>query len=544
MGKAKKIMCLVLCLVICTCVFSACAPGTDSGTAAGGSDAVSPAAGSSAAGTAGDAGSQPADANAKYAKALTVIIDNNKIVDINPLTTSAATSSTTWELHMVYDTLVALTPDGKYSPSLATSWDTTDWKTITMHLRDDVTFHNGEKFKASDVVFTVKSAQNATGTPAQDRWSSVETATAVDDYTVQFVLKNVNTFFLYNLSQSASVILNEKAVTSDKEKGTWIGTGAFKVSEFASNDHVTLQRNDSYWGEKPKTEQITLKFIPEMSTRMMMLQNGEADVCFSLSPTDLPLVEADKEHYVTYSYVSNNPGILGFNMNDPLCGDLNFRKAVACVLNRNDMVLAASNGYAVAETTGAFWGSNEEYKNESIPIMPNDLEQAKKYLSASSYQGQTVEIATAISTMISASQVIQEELSQIGIKAEIKQMDIPGLVAYTQYANNKCQMYCFVAAFNYSAYSGRSILYPGGSANRSSYNNADIKNAFDLAPTLTDPDKLKDLWYGVQQQNADDLAYISLFYPRQVASCAKGVDGMALSPDAYHDLRYIYKVVD
>ena len=521
MEKARKVTCIVLCLVTCLCLFTACAQGSGSSPAA----------------------SAPATANVKYAKALNVIIDNNKIVDFSPLTVSAATSSATWVLHMVYDTLVNLTPDGKYIPGLATSWDTTDWKTITVHLRKDVKFHNGEKLKASDVVFTVTAGQKATGSPAQTRWSIVDTVTAVDDSTVKFVLKDVNAYFLYNISQSASVILNEKAVNADKDKGAYVGTGAFKVTNFVSNDYVAMQRYDSYWGEKPKTEQITLKYIPEMSTRMMMLQNGEADVAFNLSPTDLPIVEKDKEHYTAYSYISMNPGVICFNMNDPITGDLNFRKAVVSVLNRNDMVLAAANGYAAAETTGSCWGSAEEYRNKDLPIMPTDLNAAKQYLAASSYKGQPVEICTAIATMISAAQVIQQELSQIGVKATIKQLDIPAIVAYTQYASNKSQITVFVNAFNYSAYSGKSVFYPGGNANRASYNNPDVQKAFDLAPTMSDPAKLKDLWYGVQAQIAKDLAYVNLFYPKQVASCVKGVDGLVLSPDAYHDLRYAYRVV-
>ena len=50
---------------------------------------------------------------------------------------------------MIYNKLVVSLGDGKYGPSLATSWDTDDWKTFTFHLRNDVTFHNGVKFAAA-----------------------------------------------------------------------------------------------------------------------------------------------------------------------------------------------------------------------------------------------------------------------------------------------------------------------------------------------------------------------------------------------------------
>jgi ABC-type transport system substrate-binding protein len=79
-----------------------------------------------------------------------------------------------------------------------------------MKLRDDVTFHNGEKFTAADVIFTWEEAQKAEGTKAHDRWANIDSVTAVDDYTVKFVLSTPNVDFLYNMSQPQSGIVNKK----------------------------------------------------------------------------------------------------------------------------------------------------------------------------------------------------------------------------------------------------------------------------------------------------------------------------------------------
>ena len=238
-----------------------------------------------------------ADPEANYAEELMVVIDNNPIVDFLPHSSSAGTSSTLWAENMIYDRLVGIDADGKYIPALALSWETDDWQTITMKLRDDVTFHSGEKFTASDVVFTINDAREATGTLSQEYWATVKEVTAIDDYTVKFVLDGVNVEFLYDCSQPWSSILSEKAMTEDPEKGYWIGTGAFMVSDFATSDYVELTRNDSYWGEKAITKTITLKYIPEESTRLMMLQNGEADACFSLNTNDYPVIENDPDNY-------------------------------------------------------------------------------------------------------------------------------------------------------------------------------------------------------------------------------------------------------
>jgi len=444
---------------------------------------------------------------------------------------------------MVYNRLVVSIGDGEYGPCLATSWDTSDWKTFRFHLRDDVTFHNGEKFTAADVVYTIETAREATGTLASDRWGPIDTINVIDPYTIEFVLANVNVDFLFNLAQPQAVIVNEKAMKADPENGVWIGTGAWKVSEFATNDYVVLVRNDSYWGEPAITEKLTLRFVPEMATKLMQLENGQTDVCFSLDPVDMPLIAADTENYVCYIYTYNNCDMIGFNMEDPIVSDWNFRMAVASALDRDEITIAACSDFGIPETEGTYSGYQTEFRNHSIPIIPYDIDAAKAFLAASPYNGETLEIATAISTNIIAAEVIQQQLAKIGIKTSINVMDPPSMGAYVRFGENKSQIVVYVGPMTLSSASYRSAYYPGAAYNRVSYNNPVITEMLDKAVTMTDLNARRALYMELQEIVAEDPPYINLFWLQHMAACAKGVGGMILSSDSYFDLTYIYKTI-
>ena len=157
-------------------------------------------------------------------------------------------------------------------------------------------------------------------------------------------------------------------------------------------------------------------------------------------------------------YVSNNPWMISFNLDKPIMNDLNFRKAVAYAINRDEIVTAVMNGYGEPIETGCLWGYMTDYKASDIAGYSYDPEKAKEYLAMSSYNGETIELTTAINDIILTAAVVQEQLSKIGINVEINNMDIPGLVSYAAAGNNQSEMLCFLTAFTKSPSSTRALL--------------------------------------------------------------------------------------
>ncbi len=346
MKKAKKTIALLLAITMCLALLAACGPAKNSVEKTPGPGSPSASADS------GQMQEKPPE-GAKYADSLEVVLDNNPIANLDPTIPASHTPGTYWVLIMVHDRLVDFVGNGKFAPSLATEWKTDDYKTYKLKLRDDVFFQNGEKLTADDVVFTAERSIAAVGSQAYGLWNPVETIKAVSDYEVEIVLNKANVDFLFNLSRPMASILNRKAVEADNEKGPWVGTGAYKVKDFLSNDHVTMERNDAYWGTHGITKEITFRYVPETSTRSIIMQNRECDVSFGISNEDLSLFENDP-NFAVYPQYANNPQGLAFNMNDPIAGDYNFRMAFIYGIDREEIAIVARGNWASAPTEGNF----------------------------------------------------------------------------------------------------------------------------------------------------------------------------------------------
>ena len=482
----------------------------------------------------------PSGDTVKFADEIMMIIDNSVVSVMNPFLPGAGSPANGWTYNMIYDRLIYPVAVGQYDPYLATRWETDDYQTFTFYLREDVYFQNGEKFTANDVVWTVNTAKESVGSGASTQWSYVKEATAIDEYTVQLVLNNVNVDFLFFISNSACGIVNEKAMKDDPENGARVGTGAYRITEFVADNYWVLERNDNYWGDPPITRKVTMTFIPEMGTRTIMMLNGEAQISFRISDEDLQ-VFIDDPGFNVNTYVLNNPNPIWFNLTHPICGNYDFRMAVASALDREEIAMGVAGDYALdGGTDGSYWGYGSEFRNTSIPVVPYDLEAAKKYLEASPYNGEVIEIATSNASLIKASEIVQQQLNRIGLKTEIQTFDGPGLNIYGNPENSQVQMSVSVVGMSLNASSFRNTVYPGTSSNRTFYNNPAVTELLDRAAGELDYEKRREIWMEVQRLIAEDPPFFNLFWRLSAIVADKGVGGFTMPADAAYDLRYMY----
>jgi len=538
----KKVLAILLAVVMLAAI-AAC--GSDDATpAAPGAPTGAPATPTPPPGVLGpgDTIAAPEGPDVQFADSIDVLVDMN-IVVVDPLNPGAGTVASRLVQMVIFDRLVIRTADGEYIPELATSWETTDWQTITFNLRDDVVFHNGDRFTAQHVVDTANAAKSAPGSLAFDSWRSVDTITAVNDTTVRMVLGAVNVDFLWFLALPGASIINRAAAAADAVNGVMVGTGAFYVSNFVSGDFTQVTRNDDYWGEAPLTRELTFRFIPEIAARTVMIMNNESQVCTSISPEDLHLFVNDSD-YVVYRIVSNSAHALGFNMLDPITGDINFRKAVAHALERADVAVVAAGDWAIADNGGTFWGDTTEFRNNDIPLLPFDLDLARQYLAASTYNGEEIEIYTGVPTFHRSAEMIQEQLLRIGINLVLHQTDAPTLQSLAVYGSDTVQIVHHPLPFNMSAASARTMLGPGGSANRSTYDNPAVTQLLDLAPTIADRDARGQIYRQIQALVAEDLTYVNVFFRVHAIVTHGNIGGIVVNPDQNHDYRGIFMTLE
>ncbi|MCL2391362.1 MAG: ABC transporter substrate-binding protein [Oscillospiraceae bacterium] len=550
MKKLKNVVALLICLAMAIMLLAACGPATPAAPATPGAPTPAPAPAPGPGDTPGAGGVIGGEAPAPedgvtFADYIEVIGDNSTLAVIDPFNPAGNQPMISWVFRMIYDTLIESAGEGEFIPSLATQWHTEDWQTFTFYLRDDVVFHNGDPFTAADVEATILASREGVGTRAHDQWRPVETINVIDSHTIELVLDAVNVEFLFNVSLPTTGIVNVSAIEADPEQGAWIGTGPFTVQGFDAYDHVELHRFDGYWGEAPITQRIYLRFIPEITTRAIMMQNGESHLSFGTGSEDVPLFQ-NTDDFEIFSLWFNVPQGISFNMTHPITGDRNFRMAVLHALDRADISMAAAGEWAVpADSDGTFWGLQTEFRNTDIPLIPFDLDRARAYLEASPYNGETIEIATAMITHVRAAEVIQQQLSRIGITTTINQMDAAALHAYMAFHNNQTEMTMFGSAAGLNAGSVRAIFYPGGGQNRAVYDNPVVTAMLDEALSIYDVGERRDLYFRLQEIVAEDAPLSTMFWRVNPVVAAAGVGGVILPADHFLiDMRAIHRIID
>ena len=187
---------------------------------------------------------------------------------------------------MVFQTaefLCVTQPDLTLRPVLAESWaPNEDGSVWTFKLRKGVKFHNGEDFKADDVVATFD--RLADPTVASNALSvfkgllSKGGTRKVDDHTVAFHLDAPSGSFPYSVSiDNYNAVILPASYKGDYEK-TFEGTGPFRLESYTPKVGATFVRNDGYWGEKALPDRIEFKFYADVQPRILALQAGDVDV--------------------------------------------------------------------------------------------------------------------------------------------------------------------------------------------------------------------------------------------------------------------------
>ena len=225
-----------------------------------------------------------------------------------------------------FDTLIGKDPtktESVWMPWLATSWKLVSPTEMELKIRQDVTFHNGDKMTAEDVVFSLDRIVNATFPPytvrKRDTLPNIAKVEALDAETIRVTAARPEPLFETLMNVQQTMIVPKKYIASlagdaskledaDFEAFSLkpVGTGAYKITEFVPNQRLVYERFDGYWGPKAPFQKVTVTRIPELSARITALKNGEVDIISNVPPDQLATIEADPklkiEGMVTHTF--------------------------------------------------------------------------------------------------------------------------------------------------------------------------------------------------------------------------------------------------
>ena len=305
---------------------------------------------------------------------------------------------TTWSpasdiINMIQDTLVALDWDGKtVLPYLAKSWDVSeDGKTYTFKLRDDVQFCSGKRFTAEDVVYSFKRLKDpATKAPYAWRAGDIKELRAPDPYTVVYELQETYSDLLLQLTMYTNAIHSKESVEKlGKDYGIngIDGTGPWCFVSWQPRTEILLKRHDAYrWGPSMyqnkgpvKFEKLSIKIVPEDSSRLAAMMSGQFDVTHQMPLQFLQQVRAAPMLQVQEAKPNFQLNYYGFKITRPMVADRRVREAMSIAINRAGMVSGIMQGNAEPATTFVD-PSAPDFAQATKGIVKEDVERAKKLL--------------------------------------------------------------------------------------------------------------------------------------------------------------------
>lgn len=174
------------------------------------------------------------------------------------------------------ETLVRLDAEGDAQPMLATNWRQ-DGRTWNFDLREGVTFHDGTKLTAADVVRSLRRAAHASPKPRILDGVEMDVA-ANGTHTVRVTTADVDPLVPQRLSSPQLSILAAKAYGKKTVNPVGTGTGPFTLTRSGGTSFATLDRYDHYWGGRAKAAGIDVKYVPDGTARAAALRSGEADI--------------------------------------------------------------------------------------------------------------------------------------------------------------------------------------------------------------------------------------------------------------------------
>lgn len=340
----------------------------------------------------------------------------------------------------IFESLLTLDENYTPTPQLAESYKVSDdGLTYTFVIREGITFHNGEPLEVDDVVASLNRWLNTSSRAKQ--LLSGASFSIVDEKTVQLSVAQATSDVLDLLASPSqfAAITTKEIIENVPEEGLseYVGTGPYKFVEWKQDQYIKLEKFADYQslttpasgfsGIKGEGSQyIVYSFVTDAATRIAGVQTGEYDIAESIPLENYDEVAGNSD----LSVYQKQSGSLNLFLNTSAGTLLNetLRQAVLAALNNEEILLASFSNPDLFILDPSFvnlsltqWAvdSGKEYYNQNNPA------KAKELLAEAGYNGETITLLTTkdYSEMYNATLVVQEQLRQVGINAEVANYD-------------------------------------------------------------------------------------------------------------------------
>lgn len=533
---------LRICIAASALVFAACTPVQQSENSSG-DDSQQPGSGAIEAGPAADETDLygPSAADATPGGTVTVA-SLTEPPSLDPFHQSA--DARIQFSPLMYQGLMYESASGEALPLLAEEVDLSDdGLEYTFHLRDGVTFHNGQPMTARDVKYSydyIRDPDN--GSPGATDFQAIEQITTPDDSTVVMRLSEPNAALLMTLTNKYGAVVPAGYFDTPNARNRLnqesVGTGPYKLVALKTNSSLTMERNEDYWGDGgPYIDRLVIQFMPTSAAIVVALQNGRVDMAVLPRIQDAQQLQGDDQIRLT-TFPSLNHKALDLDSDTPPLDDVQVRQAIAAAIDKR--VVAQAAAPEQHEVIGTIVGGMQDtwgLPKDEVPFQEPDIERAKQLLAEAGYEDGfeiDLKIINGYDWMNPAAVVITQQLAEIGIQVNTEKLDLGTWIENFEAKNMGFTMNDWGTQPDPHLLFYRHYHMPPEGSDFRNWNNKQASQLLDQAMATSDTDERVDLYHKFQRIFAETVPTVMLYSPKWIVATNQRVQNYVHHPTGWY----------
>lgn len=427
-----------------------------------------------------------------------------------------------------------------------------DQKTFTFYLRKGVKWSDGVEVTAEDVAFGYRLITDPKiPTPYASDFLEVEKFEILDPYTFRVTYKRP---FALALSSWGNLVVLPKHLLEGKDldylKNVFgrnpIGNGPFTLVRWKTQQEIVLKANPLYYKGRPYLNYLIYRIIPDPTTLFMELRSGSID-WVSLTPLQYLKLQREKEiekSFHIYKYPAFSFTYIGYNLAHPIFRDKRVRKALCYAIDKQKIVKGALLGQGIP-AYGPYKPDTWFYNPAIEKSCPYDPQKALTLLLEAGFkrnekgllerEGKPFEFTLLVNQgnlpRLLAAQIIQQELSKIGIKVNIRTLEWTTLIH--QFIDKR-RFEAVILGWStgpdpdlYDIFHSSKTVSPG--LNFVGYANPELDRLLEQGRYTLDVKKRKKIYFKVQEILAEDQPYTFLYIPMSLEAISSRVQEVKTS---------------
>ncbi|RLA74192.1 MAG: peptide ABC transporter substrate-binding protein [Epsilonproteobacteria bacterium] len=450
---------------------------------------------------------------------------------INPIlsTDSASSEISGW----IFNGLFKYDKNGDIINDLASSYYFENNTTLIINLKKGVLWHDDKPFGAKDVLFTYNQIQNPkVFTPLKSSFEFVKSVKIINNTTIKITYKEpyFKSLHIWMTGMLPKHILQHEPdiMTSNFNKQP-VGTGAYTINKFITSQDITLKKFDKYFGDKPKIDTISYKYLPDINTAFFALKQQSIDIG-SLTPLqiDRQISKKFRENFQIVQKQSFSYTYMGLNLQNKKFQNKNIREAISLSINKQELVDILFFGYGEV-CHGPFLPNSFAFNNK-IKSNKQNINKAKQLLKKAGYDEKNPLVFTTITnsnnpTRVYATQIIQHQLQKAGIKMNIRVLEWQAFLNTVVLPKN---FEAVVLGWGLSLMPDAKPLWHSSSSKKGGFNfvgydNKKVDKLIESSAKLIDKKKLSKAYKEMFKLIAYDIPYIFLYIPNSITAINKNI---------------------